>query len=181
MSEYWTHVSKADGRARALADRHYNRQHVGATMFTPPGNTIVLIVRDGDFGARAVWASHRPDPNAGIAERLDGFDYWNNSLFRNESDIRSSDLIREAVAITVGIWGKPFARDGFHTFVDPRFVHPTMRHGEKIYGYSYLKAGFTLYPERTKSNALWRWVLTPDDLEMIEPIMPKYEQLRLFA
>lgn len=181
---YWTLVSRVDIRARLLADRHYNRQHIGARNFTPPGNVIVLIVCDNG-GASAVWASQRPDPNSDLGIRMDGFNYWNNNLFRSEIPkeigIQSSDLIREAVAITIGLWGKPFAPDGFHTFVDPRFVKLTLRRGEEIYGYSYWKAGFDLHPERTKENGLWRWILTPEKLDQIVPIQPNLEQLCLFA
>jgi hypothetical protein len=33
----WSLASRGDAYARNIADRHYNRQIVGAAMFTPPG------------------------------------------------------------------------------------------------------------------------------------------------
>lgn len=181
---HWYIVSRVDARARFLADGHYNRQHIGALHFVGPGNAIVLIIPNGTGGASAVWASNRRVIGAGYEIREDGFNYWNNSLFRNElpktSNIKASDLIREAVAITIGIWGKPFSPDGFHTFVDPKYVKPTMVRGEEMYGFSYWKAGFDLHPERTKINKLWRWILSTEKMDEIQPIEPNYEQLRLF-
>lgn len=38
----WLVSHRADPLARALADRHYNRQKVGATQFVPPGRCLVL-------------------------------------------------------------------------------------------------------------------------------------------
>lgn len=173
---YWTQVAKkTDIRARLLADRHYSRKTIGASNFTRPGNNIVLIVKDG-YDASALWVSQRPDPKAGLDVRMDGFIYWNNSHFRNESGIQSSDLIREAVAITLGLWGGCLPKDGLHTFIDPRHVQPTLRRGEKFYGYCYLKAGFHLHPQRTRSG-LWRWILPCDELARIAPVEPMREPI----
>jgi hypothetical protein len=39
------HVSdRADPSGAKLADRHYNRQKVGAKQFVPPGRCIVLVI-----------------------------------------------------------------------------------------------------------------------------------------
>jgi hypothetical protein len=39
----WRLSWKADPRAREIADRHYNRQKVGAAQFVPPGRSLVLF------------------------------------------------------------------------------------------------------------------------------------------
>ena len=36
----WSISYRAEPAARALADRHYNRQSVGAAQFVPPGKCI---------------------------------------------------------------------------------------------------------------------------------------------
>lgn len=175
---YWKQVSKVDGRARALADRHYSRQSVGAIEFCPPGNSIVLL----GFNDDALWVSHRPDPRAMLAKpRADGFEYWDNPYFRNESKHRASDMIREAIAITLWHWGDLLPPDGFHSFVNPKKVKPTIRRGVAIYGWVFEKAGFSLYPEPTKERGLLRYIMTTEQLRQIEPIEPEREQLRLFA
>ncbi len=48
----WALVSVCDPRARALADRHYSRQRVGARDFVPPGRRLVLLTAD----SLAAWA-----------------------------------------------------------------------------------------------------------------------------
>lgn len=69
-------------------------------------------------------------------------------------------MIREAVAITRSIWEPPEL--GIITFVDPKHVPGTPVHGELIYGYSYLKAGFT-HVGFTKAK-LWAWQMLPQDM-----------------
>lgn len=89
----WRPVSKADVHARELADRHYSRQTRGSPQFMPPGPTLVLLTHD----ARAVW---------GVALNLDpmGTLRWRCTIFRNEGPVRSSDLVREATALTFSLW-----------------------------------------------------------------------------
>lgn len=59
-----------------------------------------------------------------------------NTLFRNESDRLSSELIREAISATRGIWGEPPA-NGMITFVDASKVKR-----KRDPGRCYRKAGF---------------------------------------
>jgi len=89
----WWRVSRNDPRARALADRHYSRQSVGAAGFMPPGRLLVLLTPC----ARAVW---------GVVENLDpaGGLHWRCSIFRNEGAGLSSDLIRDATTRTYAWW-----------------------------------------------------------------------------
>lgn len=166
----WYQVSHVDNRARWLADDHYSRQTPGAVEFTPPGNKVVLIVPHPDNPLRrplAVWASQRPDPISGIG-RSDGFDYWNNVIFRNESDLRSSDLIIQALAATKHVWNDVLPADGFHTFVDPAKVR-----GELVHGFCFMKAGFELHPESTKRRQLLRWIYSADKLAQLSAQEPQ--------
>lgn len=48
---------------------------------------------------------------------------------------------------------------GIVSFVNPRFVHPKRRRGQDIYGYCYLKAGWT-HIGFTKGG-LWVWQQLP--------------------
>ena len=43
----WRLSYRADPRTRVLADRHYNRQKIGAAQFVPPGACLVLRTIDG--------------------------------------------------------------------------------------------------------------------------------------
>lgn len=42
LGQPWRLSWRADPRARPLADRHYNRQRIGAAQFVPPGRCLVL-------------------------------------------------------------------------------------------------------------------------------------------
>src|SRR5690606_401429 len=87
----WVQSHKRDPRGARLADRHYSRRKVGSPQFMPPGQTLVLVLADG----RAVWGWWRPHPASGLVA-MNGLDGWTCSLFRNESDQLSSELILEA-------------------------------------------------------------------------------------
>lgn len=93
----WWKVDRDDPRARALADRHYSRQTVGAHDFMPPGKTLVLLTDD----ERAVW---------GACENLDprGRPAWRVTIFRNEGAGLSSELVRGATAETLLYWLRKF-------------------------------------------------------------------------
>lgn len=102
------HVSdRQDPRARPLADRHYNRQSIGAPDFVPPGRCFVLLTAD----ATALWVTSWPFAQY-VKHAWAGA--WMNSLFRNErSDLHlSSELIREACAATRAHYGDPPPRMG---------------------------------------------------------------------
>lgn len=126
----WRLSHRADPRAVAIADRHYNRQKIGSPQFVPPGRCVVLL--NDDEGGRALWVTSWPFAEY-VKHAWAGA--WVNSLFRNESRWLSSLLIREAVAITRGIWEPPPL--GLITFVDARKVR-----SKRDPGYCYLRAGF---------------------------------------
>ncbi len=92
--ETWRRVLRTDASARALADRHYSRQTVGAAEFMSSGRTLVLLTPC----ARAVWGAienHAP----GSTELR-----WRVSIFRNEGAGLSSELIRAATSRTFAWW-----------------------------------------------------------------------------
>lgn len=148
---YWTRSTRADPDARRIADRHYNRQKVGSPQFVPPGRCLVLKAD------HAVWVTSYPYAEY-VKHQWAGA--WVNSLFRNESTVRASDLIVEAIKLSRAEFDVPPL--GIVSFVNPRFVQPTMRRGQKIYGYCYLKAGFT-HVGLTKGG-LWAWQMLPEQM-----------------
>jgi hypothetical protein len=87
--EPWRVVGKFTPEAAAMADRHYSRRKVGSPQFMPPGETLVLLAEQALFG----W--WRPHPDSGITS-MNGLDGWTCTIFRNESVIRSSNLILAA-------------------------------------------------------------------------------------
>ena len=131
-AESWRLSWRADPIARRIADRHYNRQKVGAAQFVPPGRCLVLLADD----QQSLWVTSWP-----FAEYVqhDWAGAWMNSSFRREGGgVEASDLIREAVAATLWKW-PDVPPLGMVTFIDPTKVKGTKRRGEVIYGYSYLK------------------------------------------
>jgi len=100
----------ADPECARLADRHYSRGRVGAAQFAPSGRKLIL--RDTSGLVAFVWLW--PDPQY----RDDHQDGYNCTLFRNESDRRSSEIILEAEAAAVTLWGPHRA----YTYIDARKV-----------------------------------------------------------
>ena len=108
---HWRRVGKFDPWAAALADRHYSRRKVGSPQFMPPGQTVVLLEREG----RAVFGWWRPHPDSGL-EAMNGLDGWTCTIFRNESLVLSSHLILEAEAALFET-GVDCGPDGLLTYV----------------------------------------------------------------
>ena len=131
----WMLSHRADPRAVAIADRHYNRQKPGSPQFVPPGRCIVLLSSD----ERAVWVTSWP-----YAEyvRHAWAGAWMNSMFRNEGDTLSSTLILEAIAITRGIYGDPPPL-GMVTFVDTKKVKSTSDPGACYRHAGFRRVGWT--------------------------------------
>jgi len=157
----WEVSHRADPIAAKIADRHYNRQRIGARQFVPPGRCIVLRL----FNCQALWVTSWPLPEftkhawAGA---------WVNSCFRNESSMLSSELIIEAVAITRGYWNPPPL--GIITFVDSTKVKSSNP------GYCYKKAGFRKCG-KTKGGLI-AFQMLPE--EMPDEVAPFCRQLQLF-
>ena len=148
----WLVTTPVDQRARRLADRHYSRQKPGTREFSPPGRKLVLINED----ATATWVTSWPD--AQYVHRIYP-DAWICTLFRNESPVLSSDLIREAIAITRWKYGKAPA-SGMITMIDASKVRSANP------GYCYKQAGFKLVG-KTQGGLLI--------LQLLEAGMPEAE------
>lgn len=150
----WTLSWRADPRARAIADRHYNRQSVGAVQFVPPGRCLVLLTPAAD----ALWITSWPFAEY-VKHAWAGA--WVCSCFRNESDALSSELIRDAVAATCATWPTPAL--GMVTFVDASKV----RH-KRDPGRCFLRAGF----RRVGTTAGGLVALVMDPADMPAPAAP---------
>ena len=137
-----------DPECAALADRHYSRRTVGARQFCYSGRKIVL--RDAVGSVVFVWMF--PDPSM----RMDHRAGFHNTLFRNESSRRSSEIILEAEEFAVRKWGVGRA----WSFIDSRKIkshHP---------GYCYLVAGWDY--ERDAAGQL---VFTKDGKHVITKVL----------
>lgn len=123
-NNYWIVTDKGDQTCRQLADRHYNRQTIGAPLFTRPGHNLVLRNADGT-AVIVFWKGIRDD----------NLDCWEITLFRNESNELSSKLINEAIKTVLNEWGKP-PKEGIITFVDQHKIK------SKNPGYCFKVCGF---------------------------------------
>lgn len=151
----WMLSHRADPRARVIADRHYNRQKIGTPQFVPPGRCVVLLTDTLD----ALWVSSWPFSEY-VRHAWAGA--WVCSAFRNESARLSSELIREAVAITRFVW-PDVPPLGMVTFVDPTKVRR-----KRDYGRCYRRAGWRVCG--ATKGGLVALQLLPD--EMPEPLAP---------
>ncbi len=126
----WIVSDRADPPVRPLADRHYNRQSIGANQFVPPGRCLVLRTVDVD----AFWVTSWPFPEY-IQHAWPGA--WICSAFRNEGPELSSTLIRMAVAATRSRWEPPELEHPMITFIDTAKVRR-----KRDPGRCFLRAGF---------------------------------------
>lgn len=159
----WCETWKADPVARALAERHYNRHSPGASLFMPPGRSLVLRTLEGDAVWGVVLQKHSRHAWPGA---------WMNCIFRNESPHLSSSLIEEAVAMTRGFFGEPPAH-GLITFVDSKKTHR-----KRDPGRCYVKAGFKRVGV-TKDAGLIVLQMLPED--MPRPMEPRSSLRKVIA
>ena len=159
-SMLWQLSSRADPIAREIADRHYNRQKIGAPQFAPPGKTLVFVIGNP---ATALWISSAP-----IAEyvRHEWAGTWMCTCFRNESTVLSSELIRYACMATKYIWGDP-PDLGMVTFVDPTKVRK-----KRDFGRCYRKAGWHVVG-KTKKDLIALQLLPSDWPATTPPLLPR--------
>jgi hypothetical protein len=143
----WEVRNRADPECREIADRHYNRQKIGAPQFVPPGRCLVLLhVGVGRF--ECATAPHLSPPPVWVGKALWVTSWpfaeyvrhawagaWVNSCFRNESTTLSSDLILAAVIESARKW--PIPDLGMVTFVD----ESKTKH-KRDPGRCYIRAGF---------------------------------------
>lgn len=158
----WTLSFRADQEARVIADRHYNRQSIGADQFVPPGRCVVLKA------PKAFWVTSWPFAEY-VKHEWPGA--WVCSAFRNEGAGLSSTLIREAIAATRFLFGEAPAI-GMISFVDAAKV----KH-KRDPGRCFLKAGFARVGE-TKGGLL-AFQMLPAAMPAPEP--PIGAELKLFG
>jgi hypothetical protein len=162
----WRISWRADRAARSIADRHYNRQKVGAPQFVPPGRCLVLMAGAPETGG-ALWITSWPLAEY-VKHRWPGA--WVCSAFRNEGAGLSSELITAAVAATRWRW-PDVPELGMVTFVDP---DKTRRKRDP--GRCFRRAGFVLDGETAGGLVALR--LRPDD--MPAAMAPSGSQLEFF-
>jgi len=165
----WKQTKRADKAAAKIADRHYSRQTVGSDQFTPPGRVLVLVTHGYD----ALWATNWPYPQ--YVNRIYP-DAWVNTIFRNESDALSSELIIEAIAATRWYFGDP-PSDGMITLIDTKKVKPIKRRGVNHWGYTYEKAGFK-HIDFTKGGLM---IFQLKQCDMPQPERSLNSQMKLFS
>lgn len=134
----WRMSNAGDAYAARLCDRHYSRRTKGSRQFMPPGNKIVLVAPG------AVWGWWRPDPSCGISN-LNGLDGWTCTVFRNESDILSSELIL-AAEVALAENAPDCGPDGMLTYVWDSKVRS---HNP---GYCYKRAGWQVWKEKRSAD-----------------------------
>lgn len=167
----WELAHRCDKFARDIADRHYNRQSVGADNFVPPGRCLVMKAET--VTGIAFWVTSWP-----FAEYVkhEWRGAWICSAFRNEGAGKASEMIREAVAATRAHYGEP-PELGMITFVDRGKVRPYISAGGKeIFGQSFRQAGFRECGE-TKGGLL-ALQMKPTDMPDSEPC--KWSQPDIF-
>jgi hypothetical protein len=165
---FWEVSNRADPRALPLADRHYNRQKIGAPQFVPPGRCLVLLTPDAD----ALWVTSAPFGEY-VQHAWPGA--WMCSLYRNEGTLKGKQLIRQAVAATrwhAAEQGWETPHWGMVTFVDPRHIRP-----KATPGHTFIMAGFR--PVGKTKMGLLAFQMTPDRMPVACP--PLGAQLRLVA
>jgi hypothetical protein len=165
----WQRAHKFHSVGAAIADRHYSRQTPGSPQFVPPGLDVVLLAEDSTSDAGALWVSSWPEY---VQHRWPGS--WMCTTFRNELPGRylSSDLVRQAVAVTRYVWGDPPAA-GMVTF-----VHPDKVRHKRDPGRCFRRAGFE--PDGYTLGGLLALRLPPASVP--EPLMPSFgDQLDLWA
>lgn len=148
----WALSFRASPSGAAIADRHYNRQRVGAAQFVPPGRCLVLEAPD------CLWVTSWPLADY-VQHAWAGA--WVNSTFRREGGPLASDLIRAAVAATRWRW-PDVPELGMVTFIDAAKVRSTNP------GFCYLAAGFR--PAGRTKGGLVAVQMLPED--MPDPMAP---------
>jgi hypothetical protein len=173
LNQPWHLSHRADAAVIPIADRHYNRQKIGAPQFVPPGRCLVLKIGDRD----QLWT-----PDAGGAFWVTSWPFaeyvrhawpgaWMCSAFRNEGAGLSSELITAAVAATVANW-RDVPPLGMVTFVDRE---KTRRKRDP--GRCYRRAGFE--PCGETKGGLVALQLTPE--RMPDPVLAIGQQSQTFS
>lgn len=157
----WQLANRADPACRDIADRHYNRQSVGAAQFVPPGRCVVLYAATPT--GRALWVTSWPFGEF-VKHRWPGA--WICSAFRNEGAGLATELIRQALAVTRYEFGEP-PELGLVTFLDRAHVQPIKVRGAPTWGRTWRLAGFE--DDGETKGGLMALRLRPDRFPQPEP------------
>lgn len=130
MTDGLVKTTHFDGEMAALADRHYSRRTPGARQFMYSGRKLVLRNTEGTVLFGWIWGDDD--------KRMDGQTGYNNAIFRNESERRSSDIILEAEAAAFDKWGP----NRLYTYIDPAKTAVIKRRGVRVVGFCFRKAGW---------------------------------------
>ncbi len=151
INAHWLTVRDGDPRAHDIMRRHYSyhryndNRRTNDKRIAGPGEKMVLITLACD--ALFVWRKfNRPD--------LAGQSGVCCSVFHNESDVLSSELILEAEQLAWARW--PGER--LYTYVNPRKIRSSNP------GYCFLCAGWRRLPQRTTRLGLIILEKLPEDL-----------------
>lgn len=146
FGDLWYEINDGDARGRALYLRHYSASPSARRLrdargnfarFIGPGEKLILLTTDGTALFAWRYERYRRDDQVGV----------NNPIFRNEGQILSSDLIREACLLAWRKW--PGQR--LFTFVDGEATAARRsKHAEP--GRCFVEAGWTLLEERTNEH-----------------------------
>jgi len=122
----WVRTRDGDPGVLPIHGRHYSKRHYrdGRTphKIVGPGEYIMLILPD--YSALFVWRKFISG---------DGQDGVNCAVFRNESGLRSSDLILDAEQWARHKW----PRERFYTYINPQKIQSVNP------GYCFLCAGWS--------------------------------------
>jgi hypothetical protein len=140
----WIEVRDGNDTARAIFDQHYSRYFYKdgrkPKIFVGPGEKMVLLRPDAD--ALFVWRKFiSGDGQTGV----------NCAIFRNNSDQVASAMILSAMERAWQRW--PSER--LYTYVDPKNVTPTMVRGVPVWGFCFLKAGWSFFGLTKKGLQIW--------------------------
>ena len=117
-------TTHCDPEMALFADRHYSRKKIGSPQFMPPGRKLVLRNAEGTILFGWLWAKDE--------YRLDHQTGYNCTIFRNESDRKSSEIIIEAENLAVEKWGL----NRFYTYVNAKKIRSSNP------GYCFIRAGY---------------------------------------
>lgn len=127
----WIEVRDGDATGRTLFDRHYSRTRYAdgrkPKLYVGPGHKQVLLLASAD--ALCIWRKFKSaDDQTGI----------NCAVYRNETSELASNILLDAMRIAWGRW--PGER--LYTYVDPRYVRPTLRASRPTWGHCFYQAGW---------------------------------------
>ena len=137
-NNHWIEVKDGDPRAVGLFREHYSCRNKKADHvrygFSGQGESMVLLTVD--CKALFVWVKQR--------DRMDGQVGVNCSVFRNEGELLSSELIKEACELAHGRW----PNERLFTYVNSKKIKSSNA------GFCFIKAGWRRLQETTKGGLI---------------------------